>query len=295
MSMSPDYQQIVELFGLVVPEIDVDLELEESEQQGRDGQESQQLGNQSLREGEYQRAIKHYQRALHQSEGDPAEAHLGLATAFEILEQSPAAVRQYARVLKLQQDNPDPYIGLSEIYKGYGHAKEAIQRLEEAVKVDPANPHTHFKLAETLRECGYPKKALRAIQQAVLLAPDSGFFHYWMGDLQVQLKDYEAALISLRAAIELSPGDDFLYSKASVAFWGAGKPAEAIKAVRLASDLAPDSTMYFGLMYAYQRALGNSAETEEERKRAEKMDDYDRDRVNRFLAEAGIGESNHLA
>ena len=49
MSLDPQYQQIVELFGLVVPELEDDPE---DEVVGKTLLESSQLGDQSLREGD---------------------------------------------------------------------------------------------------------------------------------------------------------------------------------------------------------------------------------------------------
>jgi tetratricopeptide (TPR) repeat protein len=104
------------------------------------------------------------------------------------------------------------------------------------------------------------------------------------------MKRYEDALQSFRAAIELSPGDDFLYLRASVAFWMTGRKVEAIKAVRLASDLDIDKVLYAGMIEALLRANDQEDEADLEMDRADKMDRYDRDIVGRTLSEMGLME-----
>jgi tetratricopeptide (TPR) repeat protein len=96
------------------------------------------------------------------------------------------------------------------------------------------------------------------------------------------------ALESLRAAIELSPGDDFLYLRAAVAFWGAGRHVEAIKSVRLASDLDPSKNLYHGLLGILLEESGQMEEAQQESERAKKMDRYDHDLLSRLMDELGI-------
>jgi tetratricopeptide (TPR) repeat protein len=289
MSMDSDSQRIVELFGLLTPELP-DEETPEADDSriGRDTKESTELGERSLREGDFQRAAEHYRRALNQSDDDPTEALLGLGSALECLEQSPQALRQYEKAVRIRRDNPEPYLGLSEVYKRHGRVRESIEHLKEAVRLEPTNGLYHLKLAEVLRSTGERKHALRAIQSAVLTAPDNPFFHYWMGDLLIEMKEPESALESLRAAIELSPKDDLLFVKAGIAFWQAGRAAEAIKAVRLASDLNPDKLVHYGLLERFLRADGQAVEADLEQKRASEMDAYDCDLVDRLCVEAGL-------
>lgn len=281
--MEPQYQQIVELFGLVVPELDDDPE---DEIQGKTLTESRAIADQFLIEGNYAKALAHYQRALQQADDDPTQAHIGLGLTLEMMEQSPQALRQYTAATKLQRENPEPYLGLSEIYKRHGKAKEGLDQLQQAIKAQPQNPLLHLKLAEALRDLGFKKQALRAIQNAIIIEPDKSFFHYWMGDLCLAMKSFEAALDAYRAAIELAPSDDHLFARASLAFWGAGKHAEAVKAVRLASDLNPEKLVYYGLLEQFLLRLGNIDEAQQESSKTKHMDAYDHDLVARMLAEA---------
>jgi hypothetical protein len=95
-------------------------------------------------------------------------------------------------------------------------------------------------------------------------------------------------LQSLRAAVELSPGDDFLYLRCSVAFWRLNMRTEAIKAIRLASDLATEKHLYHGLLEELLRANEQEDEANLEVDRASQMDRYDEDQLERTLREMGF-------
>lgn len=285
--MDPSFKAIAELFSVPPPE---ELEIRRSKQkrEGDSASESDELGRQSLNDGDFEAAIQHFKRAVEQrGEGD-ISSRIDLAGALEYSDQNPQALRQYELALRHQQDAAEPRAGISDLYKRYGRFRESIEKLEEAVQLEPANAYYHLKLAETLRDAGEPTRALDAAKSAVAAKPDAPFFHYWIGDLLIQLRRYDEALDSLRAAIEMSPGDDFLYLRAAVAFWGANRRPEAIKAVRLASDLDPSKHLYHGLLEVLLDEMGLTSEADLESERADQMDAFDQDSLRRLSVEMGL-------
>ena len=79
-----------------------------------------------------------------------------------------------------------------------------------------------------------------------------------------------------------------LYQRAAVAFWGAGRQVEAVKATRIASDLDPANNLYYGLLELFLTKMGMAEEAALEQPRAAKMDDYDREALRRMGIEAGL-------
>jgi tetratricopeptide (TPR) repeat protein len=73
-----------------------------------------------------------------------------------------------------------------------------------------------------------------------------------------------------------------------VVFWRLGKYQEAIKAVRLASDLDPDKMFYRGLLQRLLLAEGLLEEAKLEDVSAKRMDRYDLDLLGRTLTEMGF-------
>jgi len=286
--MPPDYQQIAELFGLEAAQPD-EVEWEETASDaGEVGVDALTKGTAKLSDGDYEAAVEHFQRAVEHQEGDPRDALIGLATAQEMLGDSPAAFRQFRMAQRMHAKDPDPLVGLSDLYLRDGNLREALRELEAAIRAEPYNPYFHLKVAEALRSRGKLAEADTAAQQAVLLAPDQAFYHYWRGDLALERRQYLVALDCLRAAIELSPGDDHLLVRAALAFWGAERPVDAIKAMRLASDLDPEKLPYYALLADFLRSEGRIDEADTEAKRAGELDRYDRDFWIRLRREAGF-------
>lgn len=286
--MDPSYKTIADLFAVPQP---TDLAIKEEDdrpKEGRDAAESDELGRQSLVDGDFEAAIRHFRRAVEQRDPTDITSRIDLAGAYDYSDQAPQAMRQYEKALRLHGEAAEPRVGLSDVYKRYGRFREAIEQMEKAVEREPANAYYWIKLAETLRDAGERKRALEAAQHAVIAKPDEAFYHYWIGDLMIQMGQYEEALESLRAAIELSPGDDYLYLRAAVAFWRAERQAEAVKAVRLASDLDPGKHLYHGLIGVLLEEMGQLDEANLESDRAKKMDRYDHDMLGRLMDEMGI-------
>lgn len=285
----PSFKTIADLFQVPQPEAG-DVASAPRRKEGRNAEESDELGRQSLTDGDIETAIKHFRKAVEQRDPDDPASRIELAGAYNAGDFFPQAMRQYQEALRVREQ-AEPHVGLSDLFKRYGRFRDSITHLEQAIRLEPNSSYHHLKLAEALREMGERKKALVAIQHAVAAKPDDPFLHYWMGDLLMQMKRYDDALDALRAAIELSPGDDFLYLRATVAFWNAGRRPEAVKALRLASDLDPDKHVYHGLLGHLLAEMGQQEEADQESGRAAKMDRYDEDTIDRLLDEMGfLGE-----
>lgn len=284
---TPNFKAIADLFAVPTAE-NVDVEESPRKKHGETAEESDALGGQHLGEGNLGEAIRHFREAMAQRKPGDITSQMNLAGALEYGDDTPAAVRQYQRALKAQADAVEPHVGLSDAYRRYGRFADAVREMEEAVQREPENPYLRIKLAETLRDAGFPKRAAEAAQGAVVAKPDEAFYHYWLGDHLVSLREDEDALESLRAAIELSPGDDHLFLRAAVPFWRLGRRAEAVKSVRLASDLDPAKHLYHGLLGIMLEEMDQLEEAQLESDRAKKMDRYDHELLSRLLEEMGI-------
>jgi len=287
--MDPRYAQIAELFGLYVEPQPTEAQPEKKEKlAGRSADESDEMGKESLAEGDYEAAIKHFRRAIEQRDPNDIKSHMNLGGAFEYSDQGPMAMRLYLRALKQRKDEPEPYVGLASVLKRYSRFREAVEELQNAIELDPDNAYLHSQLAQLLREMGEKKRALVAAMGAVAAAPDQSYYHYWIGDLLMSMGRWSEALDSLQAAIELSPGDDHLFLKSAISFWADGKRTQAIKAIRLASDLDPSKHLYHGLLAVFLRAEGLEEDAKLEDPRAAQMDRYDEENLKAILKQIGL-------
>ncbi len=285
--MEPTFKVIADLFQ--VPQAE-DLEVLESgrKRHGDNSEESRELGKQSLNQGDYATALRHFREAVENRDPNDIESLIDLGGAYEYGDEYPQALRQYEKALRANEEATEPILGVADLYKRYGRFNDAILKLEEAVERQPGNAFNRIKLAETLRDARDRKRALVAAQGAILAKPDEAYYHYWTGDLLIEMERYNEALEYLRAALELSPGDDFLYLRTTVAFWCAGRKVEAIKSLRLASDLDPEKHFYHGLLGILYEETDQSEEAKLESERAAKMDRYDHDLLSRLLIEMKI-------
>src|SRR5687767_11997684 len=179
--MEPSFRQIAELFKIPVPGEAPAIDQPEEKKRGKDAQESEELGRQSLNDGDFQAAIRHFKRATEQLGEETGELCVELGGAYVYGDQEPQALRQYQKARRMLKDSPEPLVGIAELYKRFGRFRESNQELEQAIKLDPENPFLHIKLAENLREMGEPTRALLAAQSAVAAKPDEAFYHYWVG------------------------------------------------------------------------------------------------------------------
>lgn len=283
--MSESYRAIADLFGSFSNE---QTTTGAPTKQGKNADESDQLGRLSLEAGKYSEAIDHFRRAVEQRDPNDVTSRIDLAGALESADLFPQAYRQYIKALRVRSDSVEPHAGLSDLLKRHGKFRESLDQLKLALEKEPTSAYLNFKMAETLREAGAPRQALQYAVNAIVSKPDDAFFHYWVGDLQTHLGHYEEALQSLRAAVELSPGDDYYYLRCVVPFWKLGMRTEAIKALRLASELNPEKHLYHGLLEELLRANDQDEEAQLEVARASQMDRYDDDMLDRLLEEMGM-------
>lgn len=279
----PIQEELAELFRIQLEAEEPDLDQVEANEQkvGRDAEESLELGRLQLGANDIDGALVHFRRAETQG-GDKAVVHEAIAGALEYSDRETEAFREYRR---LGKDSPEAQVGIAAIYRRHGRFRDSAKELERTVIKDPSNAFVQFKLAQTLRDSGQKRRALEEGLKAVSLDPEQAFFHFWIGDLLVEMRRYDDSIDFFRAALALSPGDDYFCLRSSVAFWGGGKPKEAIRAIRLAIELDPEKTLYFGVLEMYLRLDGQSEEANQEADRVARMDRYDREQLDRIRAE----------
>lgn len=281
-SNEPTYRDIADLFGIQLPDGEPELTEEEKDATPTE------LGYQRLLEGQYEKAIQFFRKAVEDSAGGSPDAFLDLAAAYSVGEMLPQAYRQYLQAKRLNDENPEPHLGLADVLRREGKWTASLAELERVMALEPQNPYPHYKMAEVLASVGHREAAITAIQQAIFRAPDQAFYHFWMAEILIELKRFDEAIDALRAAVELSPGDDYLYVKTAVAFWGAGRGADAVKAATLASDLNPDNLALYGLLHRFHLELGQPEDAAQLTRKSAKMDDYDKDKLLRLLRDCGL-------
>ncbi len=278
---------INELFGLVDDDLRESKPTPAASKVGRDAEESSRLGEQCIEDGDFPAAIKHFKKAIEQTENPDAREHVNLGGAYDAADMEDEALAEYETALSRNDASADAQAGVSQILRRNAKFRDSIQSLVKAAEKDPKNPHYYFNLAEAYREIKEYKLATKAAEEAARLGGDDPFYWFWLADLLIDLRKFEDALRPMKEAVDRSPGDDHLYLRAGIAFWGAGKKAEAIKSLRLASELDPENALYLALVDLFAK---HSGEADSLPSKARTLDAYDQDRLNRIAQFLGIAK-----
>ncbi len=282
-AMDGPFQQIMELFDMPGADQAGD---DEPDKVGKTAEQSKEFALERMSAGDYRRAVEHFRRAIEQGADDEGTL-IDFAGALESADLLPQAFYQYKKARR-KVDSGELTVALSALYRRYGRLRDAVSELERAAKERPGDAYLQFRLAEALRANGFRRAALDAVQGAIAATPEDAFYHYWSADLAYELKEFGQAAKSAQAAIELSPGDDHVLALAGLALWGEGKRPEALRAVRLASDLDTDKLVYHGILERLLRAAGFQEEADLESGKAAEMDRYDADTLSRLLTPVGL-------
>ena len=284
--MQQDAQLVHELLG--VPEAAAaEVASPCRDKNGTTTKQSREYGLRCMAEGDYKGAISQFRNAIDQNGGDDQNLLLELGAAYESAGMAPQAYRQYMRAARIRETG-ELHMGLSALDRQYGRAQASLAHLRKATEIEPANAYCHFRLAEGLRSAGNKGLALEAATHAAENQPDDPFYHYWIGDLLLQMSRFDDAQRALTAAIKLAPADHTLHQLSALALWGSGKQKQAIRAVRLASDLDSENRVNYALLETFLRLSGMQADADQETERAEEMDPYDKDVLRRLLSIVGI-------
>ena len=195
-------------------------------------------GEDTLREGDYEKAAQIFQSAAQKAPKDPR-----------------------------------PYVALGRIHFLQSKTEDSLSDLQSAIKLGPNFAPAHFEMGMTLMTLGKLDQAAVALQRAVELDPSRAQYHYQLGQLKMSSGSEEAAtsefsralqldpqnagarvalarrlsasglvedaIAQCRAAIAISPQDPALPYQLGVLYEKEGKPKEAIEAFRKALSLNP--------------------------------------------------------
>lgn len=196
-----------------------------------------ELGTQTLRMGEINRAIEYFQKATHCNQESP-QVYFNLGLAYETNDDIDKAIEAYQSAIALKLDYPKAHVQLAQLLQRKGHTDQAISHYQHAVALDthltgPANTLAHllcdreriteslpyfehalnaqpnnfaltFEYANKLVICGYNKKALELYYTLLTRQPQNSTLLYNIAYTLKGLGRIPDALIYYHAALELN-------------------------------------------------------------------------------------------
>ncbi len=133
-----------------------------------------------------------------------------------------------------------PYWYLAQSYRATGRPQLAIAELRQLTARNAADYEANLELAQLLEAAGDPAGAAAALEQAMYVYPLELAAHETLAGLFARTGEHDRAVRERRAVLALRPVDraEALYQLA-LAYYDAGDPAEARRAVLRALEDAP--------------------------------------------------------
>ena len=174
------------------------------------------IGRRYLKDGNYEKAVWEYQKALGMSP-QLAPAYNGIGIAYTMLERYSAAIDAQQKALALQPDFAEAHAGLGLVYLKQNNTASALKHYRQAVALDPQFLEAHQKIAMILLNQGSYATAAETYQKIIALEPDDAEAYHNLGlcyayqaratgDTRQQLDPNltAAALTALEKAVDLS-------------------------------------------------------------------------------------------
>jgi tetratricopeptide (TPR) repeat protein len=248
-------------------------------------------GQQALKDGEFDRAAKEFNRVLAQ---DPTllEAEVNLGLAYHSLCQYELAVRHLAKALHERPNLPGPNLIVGMDYLKLGSPAKALPFLQQALRLDPGNRDAHRALASSYLGQGDFRRAGEEYRQIAVLDPDkpqawfklghdyldlsahlayrgahlyrdSAWGYRFLGDLLFQRSRWDDAAEEYRKAVRLDHAQSGLHTSLGQALLHAAKLEEAESEFHLELGLDPRNELAWLGLAEKHLAKGEAVQAEE--------------------------------
>ncbi|MGQ9631022.1 MAG: tetratricopeptide repeat protein [bacterium] len=227
-------------------------------------------GEQLIEKGEYDAAIKQFQRALEldpnsqRAKLDLKSARLIRAGIYLSKRKYDEAIEEYRNVLALNPKDPQAQFNLGVAYMWKEDWKRAEAELERvlALKPDMTEPEGAFIVSSTYNALGkiaFKKrdynKALANYQRALQIHPENGDAHYNLGELYEKREEYEKAIREYKLAISINEYDIDSYIRLSNLYYTKRMYREGISTLKSLLNIQPnDVGAHYNLGNFYYRA-----------------------------------------
>jgi tetratricopeptide (TPR) repeat protein len=175
------------------------------------------VGNTYLIQGEWDKAIAEYEKAL-ALYPENTLAYWGLGQVYQAQARGEEAQAAYRRAIAVCPDNVLARISLAKIYAAEGRTEEAISQYREAIRLRPGYLASFEALGDFYWAQGKPDEAFRQYGKAIDFPSDTGDYHLALGDLYWAKGMLEKAIAEYKAAIALEPRSE----RAARAYLGLG-------------------------------------------------------------------------
>ena len=160
------------------------------------------LGNQFARQGEPERALPYYRKAL-DLKPDYDLATINMAHAYRQMGRFDAAIAGYERYLQIDPRNGYVHYQIGELFMDTDRIDEAVSHFRKAIELDGRLAQAQNALGVASLRRGDFASAEREIRAALAARPDVGLAHYNLALIAEQRGDLAGAMAEYQREVEL--------------------------------------------------------------------------------------------
>ena len=197
-----------------------------------------ELGRLANARGDYGAALQSFAAAAMLQPQD-VWRWLDVAETLVALERMEAAEEVYARILLIEQDQPQALIGLGRCARSRSAHNDALAAFQHAAELVPQDMWRWLDVGDELMALNRLDDAEAVFGRAGAVAPDTMAPFLRVGRCARQRGAHEAALAAFQRAAELAPQDMWRWLDVGEALMALGRLAEAESALSQAVAVAP--------------------------------------------------------
>ena len=145
------------------------------------------------KDGQFESAVKVYERALTSGIANPEEVHLNIANIYmDHLKQGQKAKQHLQRSLAINPGYASAYYNLGNLWEQEGEREQAIRCFEQCLNFDPANESALARLADAHKFEGKRDALLSRLVQVAQKSANSDL-HFALGRIYDQLGEFDLA------------------------------------------------------------------------------------------------------
>jgi tetratricopeptide (TPR) repeat protein len=156
-----------------------------------------------LERGDATNAARQYQQAV-KAAPESIDAHLNLANAFLLANDSEGVVAECERAIELDQNDPAAYYLMGCAYLRENQPEKAVQAFQQSQRIDPAVDALAFQLGLAMEGAGHVEDAIRQFETLLQFQADHPSAHYQLSRL------YQQAGRAAEAAAQLAKHQELL-------------------------------------------------------------------------------------
>ena len=254
-------------------------------------------GNEHQQQGNINRAIESYQKAIALQPEQPVWVYTGLGEALERNGQIEEAIAVYQKAIEIMPDNCRVQAKLATLMMREGNIEGAVTAYQKAITQanaqKPKQPEWFYGwvytgLGEALEINGQIEEALAAYQKVIEINPDkpeNSIAHAKLARAMMAQKNCQGAIASYQKAIVLQPEQPvWVYASLGDALNQNGQIEEAISAYQTAIEIMPDNSIVYDKLVRAKamRAQKNTRDFPERKGDSKSEDQFKALRIKNF-------------